>query len=226
MAKKVVSTEQEGEMSPLVKFAIESKKNLIKNGKIPDPAKVEKLAAPPLSSETNSANELINNSTQKQISTSSSNQNADEASQLTHQQSVEDYYQNLPGDYYDKYEGYINPNILRGRNFSTTELDKMLKEAKYKEKQFIASVSVISIIILVVLWRLLRMYNIQSKKSSSPKKEKKSISNKLKDNMLEKEISSDFDSIIEKMEKLRELKESRLISDVEFEIMKAKLFSK
>jgi hypothetical protein len=221
-----IDLQQDEKIPSLKEFAAQAHKELIKNGKIPDPAKVEKLAATPLSSETNSVNELVNNSTQKQSSTNSSNQNSEDTPQLTHQQSVEDYYQNLPGDYYDKYEGYINPNILRGRNFSTTELDKMLEEAKYQEMKFIASVSVISIILLIIIWRILRMYNMKIKNSSSSKKEKKPISNELKDNMLDNEISSDFDSIIEKMEKLRELKESRFISDVEFEIMKTKLFSK
>ena len=48
MAKKVVSTVPKEEVSPLVQFAIQSNKNLVKNGQIPDPAEVEKLAAAPL----------------------------------------------------------------------------------------------------------------------------------------------------------------------------------
>jgi hypothetical protein len=47
------------------------------------------------------------------------------APKATEYEGIEKYYESLPGDYYDKYEDYINPHTLRGRNLSIKEMQEM-----------------------------------------------------------------------------------------------------
>lgn len=127
--------------------------------------------------------------------------------------------------YFEPYEEYIDRNTLHSGQYTTAQLEKMLEERKHEEKMFITTVSIVSIIVILVLWRLISLIRKDSI-ITNQNVEDENISRIELNKDLEEEdsTSSDVNSLIEKIEKLQNLKESGAITDLEFENVKKRLF--
>lgn len=139
---------------------------------------------------------------------------------------LHNYYPEKDGNWSDQYSGRIAEGTIRGGQYSTAELDKMLAEQKHQKNMFIARVTIISFFVLLIIFSLIKFLRRDKTVITQKPKEENISSKELEKVKKDQEnISSDIDSVIERIEKLNNLKESGAITDLEFEQMKKKAIS-
>jgi hypothetical protein len=196
----------------------------IKRGIIPDPKVIEQLSGGPKDRDV--AVQLYqgypdNNSSKTQVNSSQEQRDEKVLSEEKNNgvQLYEDY-PDLPGNAYDKYEGYINENTLKGGQFSTQELDKMLEESKRTKRNRIIIWISISLFVIFLLFFIKR--KLSKNKDLIPIEDGVEHDEFVVIQETSKVESFDF---IEKLEQLNNLKEKGAINDSEYEELKKRIIN-